>query len=95
MPLYRKQVINQSAPSSLILPSVVKTTANNNDYFIGIDENSELYKIKKYDLLAGLSSGSGTGGSTTPPTIPVNAITGFDGANQFIIEIGNNNYLTY
>jgi hypothetical protein len=88
MPLYRKKIVNTSAPSSLELPSVVKTTANNNDFFIGIDGNNELYKISKSNLLAGLSTG------TPSTTIPLNAITGFDGINEFIIEI-ENSYLSY
>ncbi|WP_375501649.1 hypothetical protein [uncultured Nostoc sp.] len=62
MPLYRKQTVTQS---SLILPSTVKTTAKDSDFFIGIDENNQFYKISKSDLFAGMTSGTGTGTGTT------------------------------
>jgi hypothetical protein len=96
MPLYRKKIVNTSAPSSLELPSVVKTTANNNDFFIGIDEESKPYKIKKSDLFAGLSTG-GTSGGTTPGDVyfsKVPLLLHGDGINEStaIVNSGNSSY---
>ncbi|MDZ8136321.1 MAG: LamG domain-containing protein [Nostoc sp. DedQUE04] len=56
--------------SEFQVPSVIKTTAESGDYFIGIDSTGTPYKISKADLLAGLSSGgssSGSGATTTDP----------------------------
>lgn len=39
------------------VPTVIKTVAENSDYFIGIDSIGILYKITRANLLAGLSSG--------------------------------------
>lgn len=90
MPLYRKQIINQSPTPSVSIPSVIKTTAKNDDYFIGIDENEELYRIKKSDLFAGLSSG-GTGGGTTPPSSGIALTYVSDGdANGLFYHLGTN-----
>jgi hypothetical protein len=85
--------INQ-VPSSFTIPTTIKNVAAANDYFIGIDGNNQLYKISKSNLLAGLTSGSTPPPPPTPTQIPANAITGFDGANEFLIEVGNG-YLTY
>ncbi|MBW4425325.1 MAG: hypothetical protein KME50_12965 [Nostoc desertorum CM1-VF14] len=80
MPLYRKRIVNGS---SLDIPSDTRTVAGSNDFFIGIDENSELYKIKKSDLLVGLSSD--TGGGTTPTT----PTTGYPTGMALLLEDGS------
>lgn len=86
------EVEDNEPSSNFMIPTTIKTVAASGDFFIGIDANNDLYKISKSNLLAGLSSG---GGSTTPPTvIPTDAIIGFDGVNEFIIEI-ENSYLSY
>ncbi|WP_375515980.1 hypothetical protein [uncultured Nostoc sp.] len=50
--------------SNFTVPTITKTTAANDDYIILIDETGRPYKIKKSDLLAGLSSGSSSSSST-------------------------------
>jgi hypothetical protein len=61
----QQEIINNAVTVQLSAEAIttIKTTSDNADYFIGIDAASQLYKITKADLLAGLSSGSGTGGN--------------------------------
>ncbi|MEH2092904.1 LamG-like jellyroll fold domain-containing protein [Nostoc sp.] len=55
-----------SNSSGLAVPTIIKTVAENGDYFIGIDSTGIPYKITKADLLAGLtSSGNGDNGSSS------------------------------
>ncbi|WP_445628415.1 LamG-like jellyroll fold domain-containing protein [Nostoc sp. DSM 114167] len=62
MPLHKNPIINTTVNNitGVAIPTTIKTTAENSDYFIGIDANGELYKISKANLLAGLSTGGGT-----------------------------------
>lgn len=55
----------QSSQSGLAVPTLIKTTAESGDYFIGIDTTDTPYKITKTNFLQGIGNGSsGTGQST-------------------------------
>lgn len=62
------------------VPTIIKTVADANDYFMGIDSTGALYKITKSDLLAGLTSGTGAG--IDPYFTNVVFLAHFNGANN-------------
>lgn len=48
---------NGGISSGLAVPNTIKTTAENSDYFIGIDDDELPYKISKSNLLASVGGG--------------------------------------
>lgn len=56
-----------------IYPLIEKQSADNTDFFIGVQADGSLFRITKQNLLAGLNNGTGDGtrgGSTLDPTFP-------------------------
>ncbi|MBN3944121.1 LamG-like jellyroll fold domain-containing protein [Nostoc sp. NMS9] len=81
--------------SGFEIPTLVKTVADNGDYFIGIDSTGTPYKITKANLLAGLSSGgSGSGSGTPQPSSTILLLHGdsspiVDSSSYALIPVSN------
>ena len=82
---------NSSGGFSIL--TTIKTVAANNDYFIGIDVDGLLYRISKADLLAGLTSSSGSGGSGSGGS--GSGSSGSSGSSRTFANSGDNNGLFY
>lgn len=48
---------------NLLVPALIKTVADDGDYFVGIDSSDTPYRISKANLLAGLTGGSSNSSS--------------------------------
>lgn len=83
---------------TLVLPTLIKSTAGNDDYALMIGSDGIPYKIKKSDLLAGLSSGGndtgGSGGSTLWTPSQITTLLWFDASDLTTISKDSNNLIS-
>ncbi|WP_138500951.1 LamG domain-containing protein [Nostoc sp. PA-18-2419] len=80
--------VESNIADKISLPTITKNIAANTDYFIGIDNNGQFYKISKADLLAGLSNGSIDNGNGSGYIAGVSALLPF---NNSIADIKGGN----
>ncbi len=86
-----------SGESGIVIPSDIRTSASDDDYIFAIDgTTSQLYKITKANLLAGLSSSgssgsssSGSSGSNSAKLLLVNSLSDTSSNPHIITVVGS------